>query len=241
MTNTGPHRDGKGSLGGSDGTARAGGTQRVEALSDGVFAIAMTLLVLDISVPAGLDSADFHEALLDVLPNIAAYALSFAVIAQFWRDHRSILGAAPAPDGAVLGLTLVGLALVALLPFPTSLLAEYTEQALAVAVYSGTVAAINAVHTALVAAVRRSETARDRDPAGPAGKGPRARRQRLAVDSGVTAAVFGAAVPLAFVSPAAAMWSWLTLVPLNILIGRRRRRTRREATRRKPAGRSPEA
>lgn len=242
MTNTGPHRDGKGSLGGSGGTARAGGAQRVEALSDGVFAIAMTLLVLDISVPAGLDSAHFHEALLDVTPNIAAYALSFAVIAQFWRDHRSILGTAPTADGAVLGLTLVGLALVALLPFPTSLLAEYTEQALAVAVYSGTVAAVNTVHTALVAAVRRSETARDRDrdPAGPADKGPRARRQRLAVDSGVTAAVFGAAVPLAFVSPAAAMWSWLALVPLNIVIGRRRRRAQQEATHREPAQRSPE-
>lgn len=237
MTNTGPHRDGKGSLGGSDGTARAGGTQRVEALSDGVFAIAMTLLVLDISVPAGLDSADFHKALSDVLPNIAAYALSFAVIAQFWRDHRSILGAVPRADGAVLGLTLLGLALVALLPFPTSLLAEYTEQALAVAVYSGTVAAINTVHTTLVVSVRRSETARG--PAGPADRGPRATRQRLAVDSGVTAVVFGAAVPLAFVSPAAAMWSWLTLVPLNMVIGRRRRRTRQEATHREPAERSP--
>ncbi|MCC5034511.1 DUF1211 domain-containing protein [Streptomyces sp. WAC 00631] len=211
----------------------------MEALSDGVFAIAMTLLVLDISVPAGLDSADFHKELSDVLPNIAAYALSFTVIAQFWRDHRSILGAAPAPDGAVLGLTLLGLALVALLPFPTSLLAEYTDQAVAVAVYSGTVAAINAVHTALVAAVRRSETARG--PAGPADGGPRVRRQRLAVDSGVTAVVFGAAVPLAFVSPAAAMWSWLTLVPLNFVIGRRRRRTQQEATHREPAERSPEA
>ncbi|WP_244176871.1 TMEM175 family protein [Streptomyces albus] len=238
MTNTGPHRDGKGSFGGNGGTAGAGGAQRVETLSDGVFAIAMTLLALDISVPAGLDSAGFHQALSDVLPNIAAYALSFAVIAQFWRDHRSILGAAPAADGAALGLTLLGLALVALLPFPTSLLAEYTDQALAVAVYSGTVAAINAVHTALVVAVRRSETVRDR--AGPADGGPTARRRRLAVDSGVTAVVFGAAVPVAFVSPGAAMWSWLALVPLNFVIGRRRRRTRREATHREPAERPPE-
>jgi uncharacterized membrane protein len=193
----------------------------------------MTLLVLDVSMPAGLDSADFHEALREVLPNIAAYALSFAVIAQFWRDHRRVLDAAPTADGAVVGLTLLELALIALLPFPTSLLAEYTDQALAVAIYSGTVAVTNIVQTVLVLAVRRGETAGY--PAGPADRGPRAGRRRLAVDSGITAVVFGAATPLAFASPPAAMWSWLALVPLNIVIGRRRRRARRKPAER-PSG-----
>lgn len=230
MADTARHRGGGGDGGpvrGGGGGPGTGGTQRLEALSDGVFAIAMTLLVLDVSVPPGLGDAAFHRALGEAMPNIAAYALSFAVIAQFWRDHRRILDAAPRGDGAVTGLTLLGLALVALLPFPTSLLAEYTDQALAVAIYAGTVATTNAVHTALALAVRRGELLRR--PAGTVTREVGAERRRLAVDAGVTAVVFGVTTPLAFVSPSGAMWLWLTLVPLNIAIGRRQRRARQEA------------
>lgn len=197
------------------------GPQRLEALSDGVFAIAMTLLVLDVTVPAGLDDDAFHDALLDVLPNLAAYALSFAVIAQFWRTHRQLLEAAPGVDGAITALTLLGLALVALLPFPTALLAEYPGQALAVAVYSATVAADNAAQVALSFAIRRRLAAE-----APASSEAAARAREVMVDSTTTALVFGLAAPLAFVSPAAAMWSWLTLVPVNVAIGRRQRARR---------------
>ncbi|MFC7511900.1 TMEM175 family protein [Streptomyces thermocarboxydus] len=62
-----------------------GGPDRLVALSDGVFAIAITLLVLDIQVPQGLDSDGFHEALRDVLPNLGAYAISLAVLAASAR------------------------------------------------------------------------------------------------------------------------------------------------------------
>ncbi|WP_238431446.1 TMEM175 family protein [Streptomyces cavernae] len=238
------------------GAGTGTGAQRLAALSDGVFAIAMTLLVLDVSVPAGLDDAAFREALGDTLPNLAAYALSFAVIAQFWREHRHILDATPTVDGAVTGLALLGLALVALLPFPTALLAEYTDQSLAVAVYSATVAATNAAHVALMAAIQRRIVS-DGRPAGATPPGATAEgaaaegatpepttakgagaaagagaaeasaqvRER-SVDAGTTALVFGLATPLAFLSPAAAMWFWLTLIPLNVTIGRRQRRRR---------------
>ena len=67
------------------------GLARLNALSDGVFAIAMTLLVLDVSVPPGLSEERFHEQLRETAPNMAAYALSFLVLAQLWRDHRYVL------------------------------------------------------------------------------------------------------------------------------------------------------
>lgn len=197
----------------------SGGIARLENLSDGVFSIAMTLLVLDISVKRGLGNAGFHEALHQTLPHFAAYALSFAVIAQFWRDHRSILGAFPTTDGTVIGLTLLGLGLTAVLPFPTALLAEYSSQPLAVAVYSLSVATQNAVHLALLlTAYRRLGPSDDRDTV---------RSRRLAVaDLGSTVLVFGLSVPLAFVSPSAAKWFWIALFPAKFVIGRLQRRTR---------------
>ncbi|MGP3923324.1 TMEM175 family protein [Streptomyces sp. 8N616] len=198
-------------------TGTGGAAERLETLSDGVFAIAMTLLVLDVSVPPGLNSAGFHEALGEAVPNLAAYALSFAVIAQFWRDHRRLLGVLPAPDGTVTGLTLLGLALIALLPFPTALLAEYGDEPLAVAIYSGSVAGTNAAHLALLLTIHR------RLPP-PAAPDTVTARRLDAADLGSTVLVFGIAVPLAFASPAAAKWFWLILVPAKVAIDRRQRR-----------------
>ncbi|WP_229698982.1 TMEM175 family protein [Wenjunlia tyrosinilytica] len=193
------------------------GPERLSALSDGVFAIAMTLLVLDVSVPRGLDDAAFHEALRQALPNVGAYALSFAVIANFWSDHRRVLGGVPRVDASVVGLTLLGLALIALLPFPTSLLAEYGYEPLAVAIYSGSVAATNAVHLALL----RTSHKRLGPPPDPL----TARVRRLdAADLGSSVVVFGVAVPLAFVSPNVAMFFWIILVPAKRVIGGKRRR-----------------
>ncbi|MGP4002586.1 TMEM175 family protein [Streptomyces sp. 8N706] len=193
------------------------GAERLAALSDGVFAIAMTLLVLDISVPAGLNDAEFREALGDAVPNLGAYVLSFAVIAQFWSGHRRILSGFPTVDGTVIGLTLLGLGLIALLPFPTSLLAEYGDEPAAVAIYSGSVALQNMAHFALLLTSHR-RLGRPADPVT-----LRARRLDVA-DMCSTVLVFGIGVPLAFVSPTVALWFWLTLVPAKAVIGRRQRR-----------------
>lgn len=209
-------------------SAEGGGVERLSALSDGVFAIAMTLLVLDLSVPPGLDGPDFRHALGDAVPNLAAYVLSFGVIAQFWRDHRRILGSVTSVDTAIVTLTLLGLGLIALLPFPTSLLAEYSNEPPAVAVYSGSVALQNLVHLALVITVYRR--------LGEDGERKSVRARRLDVaDLAATVVVFGLAVPLAFVSATAAKWFWLALLPAKHTIGMMGRTVRREA-----AGWSPE-
>jgi uncharacterized membrane protein len=202
-----------------DASSANGGIARLENLSDGVFSIAMTLLVLDVSVRRGLDDARFHDALRDVLPHFAAYALSFAVIGEFWHDHRRILAAFPAAEAGVTRLTLLGLGLTAVLPFPTALLAEYSDQPLAVATYSLSVASQNAVHLALLLASHRR--------LGPPVHPLAARVRWLATaDLASTVLVFGIAVPLSFVSPAAAKWFWLILLPAKSVIGHRRRRTR---------------
>lgn len=194
------------------------GLERLENLSDGVFSIAMTLLVLDITVRRGLSNAGFLEALHATLPHLAAYALSFAVIAEFWRDHRRILAAFPSMDGTVTGLTLLGLGLTAVLPFPTALLAEYSYEPLAVAVYGFSVAALNAVHLTLLL------TSHQRLGPPPDATALRARRIDAA-DLAATVLVFGVTVPLAFASPAWAKWVWVVLLPAKFVILRRQRRS----------------
>ncbi len=65
---------------------------RLTTLSDGIFAIAMTLLVLDLHVEPGLDKDEFIDAVRRALPDLGACALSFTILAGFWRDHRERAG-----------------------------------------------------------------------------------------------------------------------------------------------------
>jgi uncharacterized membrane protein len=196
-----------------------GSAVRLLALSDGVFAIAMTLLALDIRLPPGLDPAGFEQALGDVMPNVWAYALSFLVIAAFWRGHHQIFRYARAVDGTVTKLGLLSLGLIAMMPFPTTLLAEYGDLSRSVAVYSGAVAAMGATQLALMVAVWK------RPWLGSAALPDRVARNDVA-DLASTVLVFAVAVPLAFISPTGAKLWWAVLIPVKFVTGRRGQRLR---------------
>ncbi|MGA5900963.1 TMEM175 family protein, partial [Streptomyces venetus] len=86
-----------------------GGPGRLLTLADGVFAIAITLLVLDLYVPRGLDAAQYDQALRRLLPDLAAYALSVTVLGSFWHDHRRIFRDVREVDGQVITLSIAGL------------------------------------------------------------------------------------------------------------------------------------
>jgi uncharacterized membrane protein len=98
-------------------------TSRMEALSDGIFAIASTLLVLDLAVPAV--SSDVADKLREQWPIYLAYLVSFATIGQAWLGHSVITEYLDRADSILLRLNLVLLFFVSLLPFPTHMLAEY--------------------------------------------------------------------------------------------------------------------
>jgi uncharacterized membrane protein len=99
-------------------------TGRMEAFSDGVFAIAITLLVLEISVPAGSED-DLLGALIDQWPSYLAYLVSFSTIGAVWLVHTVITEYLDHSDSVFLRLNLLLLLVVSFLPFPTRLLAEY--------------------------------------------------------------------------------------------------------------------
>lgn len=115
-------------------------TGRLEAFSDGVFAIAITLLVLDLKVP--LDrSHDLGTALGSEWPQFAAYLVSFFVIGVIWINHHTVLDAIAKADKTLLVLNLALLLTVVTIPFTTSLFAEYLRDdgaaKIAAAIYSG--------------------------------------------------------------------------------------------------------
>lgn len=98
-------------------------TGRTEAFSDGVFAIAITLLVLDLSVPAG-SFDDLVRGILDQWPSYLAYATSFWTIAGVWLVHHGLFRRLAYADGRLMLMNLVLLMVVSFLPFPTRLMAE---------------------------------------------------------------------------------------------------------------------
>ncbi|MFD4143127.1 TMEM175 family protein [Streptomyces sp. NPDC058572] len=194
---------------------------RLVALSDGIYAIAMTLLVLDVSIPEGLDAAGFRHEMSQVWPELGAYALSFAVLAAFWRDQRQILHRVRRADILTVRLTLASLGAAALLPFPTALLSEYgSEQPLAVSTYAATIALITLLHLALFTSIWR----RERLQAWPI---PDRMGWTTVTEQGAVALLCAASVVIAFVvSPQAALWTWLLSLPLKHAIRWRSRTTR---------------
>jgi uncharacterized membrane protein len=116
-------------------------TNRVEAFSDGVFAIAITLLVLEINVPEPGSESGLAHALAAQWPSYAAYAISFLTIGIIWINHHVMLRRLRIVDHGILIWNLLLLMTVGILPFTTALMAAYLKQgegeALAAAVYSG--------------------------------------------------------------------------------------------------------
>ncbi|MGE5374173.1 MAG: TMEM175 family protein [Bacteroidota bacterium] len=108
--------------------------QRLEAFSDGVFAIVITLLILDIRIPAVPPMA-LGAALINLLPQILTYILSFFIVGLYWHLHHQVSAQIKMIDEAFIWLNLVWLLFVSMLPFPTALLGRYPLQPIPLTVY----------------------------------------------------------------------------------------------------------
>jgi uncharacterized membrane protein len=119
-----------------DDEAAEEGMGRILALSDGVFAIAMTLLVLEIAVPPATSGVGLPKALLGLWPRYLAYALSFLVIARFWVTHRAAFRLIARDDAVLVWLNLLLLMFVAFLPFPTAVVGAHAGSRAAAVLYA---------------------------------------------------------------------------------------------------------
>jgi uncharacterized membrane protein len=121
-------------------------TERLEMFSDGVIAIAITLLVLEITVPQ-TKQGDLFDALINQWPSYVAFVISFVVIGIMWVSHHSMFERIAAVDRGLLFINLLLLLGIGFLPFPTALLASYVREGganshVAAAVYSATMVGI---------------------------------------------------------------------------------------------------
>jgi uncharacterized membrane protein len=193
------------------------GVARLLAFSDGVFAIAITILVLNLEVPEGLSTAELMEALQDTLPHLFSAALSFAVIGRLWMSHHVVLAHVVVADRRLLWLNVLMLGPLVLVPFVTDLLGQYPDVPLVVACYSATVAALV---LALLALWRCAVH-------GPRTDGRVGREEVLArsVGLGTSAGAFLLAIPVAALSPDAGQLCWLlALLPAQRLVRLSQRR-----------------
>ncbi len=191
-----------------DDEAAEEGMGRILALSDGVFAIAITLLILEIAVPDTTSDADLPKALLELWPRYLAYVLSFVVIARFWVAHHLAFRLIARYDIVLVWLNLLLLMFVAFLPFPTAVLGEHNGSPAAAVLYAATVVLAGTASTAYWwYASGRGELLRP--DVGEA-------RVRALRARGLSSPVFFAlTLPIAAFAPYAAEALWFLVFPLN--------------------------
>jgi uncharacterized membrane protein len=188
---------------------------RITAFTDGVMAVAITLLVLNLEVP-DVNADQLGGKLVDLLPSVAAYLLSFALVGRFWMIHHALFETLRRFDQALIALNLLFLATIAIVPFATDLYDKFNDEALAVGVFGGVMSLASLTHWSMTSYALRKGFVHDqhRDATAPFGS---------PVALGFTF-IFLLSVPVAFVSVLAAQALWVSTIvlryPLRRLTGR---------------------
>lgn len=141
------------------------GFGRVVNLSDGVFAIALTLLVLTLDLPA-TDTGQLASALLQDVQQIAVVALSFMLVANLWWFHHKIIALLAAFETGMIAINLVLLGLVALVPFPTNLVGSAPTSRAAVLLLLAVFTLLSVAYLALLLRAQHEQAWRVNVPAG---------------------------------------------------------------------------
>jgi uncharacterized membrane protein len=179
------------------------GKQRIEALSDGLYAIALTLLVLELKLPSlghGVSNADLLHALRELMPKVLTWFLSFWVMAVLWLSQVRVYHLVHSLSRAMVRLELTQLACVSLMPFSTALIGEHGDLPAAAVIYAANMLAIT-----LTGALRTRELLRHGDPI------PEPVARTLRMRSYALPACATAAVVLGFFYPG---WNMLAMLPM---------------------------
>ena len=164
------------------------GSERLEAFSDAVFAVIITIMALELRAPEGHTLAHVRD---DLLPGLVAYVLSFSLLGIYWNNHHHLLRAAERINGSVMWTNLFLLFWLSLIPVLTEWVREEYEHPLPAAAYGVVLLASGFAYSLLVRALMR---ANGRDSAV-------ARAIGSDVKGNLSLVIYAAAIPLAFVSP----------------------------------------
>ena len=178
------------------------GFARTVAFSDGVFAIAITLLVLSIDVPTLHGGQKLDHALSNLGDNFVSYFIGFAVIGLFWVCHHYFFDSLRGFDGRLLWLNLLYLSFIGLLPFSTALLGDFGNDPTALTAYAINVGLAGLADALMLTAALRAHLL---EP------DKQARGAQLLARDLTAPAVFFASIPLAYADTSLAKYSWLLI------------------------------
>ncbi len=186
--------------------------ERLNAFTDGVVAIAITLLVLDIHLPrpaGGLGDTELLADLMAIWPKYLGYVISFLVIGNFWVGHARRLRTLKSVDATLLWLNVLFLLVVGFMPFVTSVLSE-SDGRVATILYAATMILASLLLTLVWRyAVRREHVVL-----------PEAERRVESLRALIVPGVFALSIVVVWFAPGYARQTWLLLVPL-LMVNRR--------------------
>jgi uncharacterized membrane protein len=212
-------------MGEKDESKDAGyGITRILALTDGVFGIAATLLVIELVVPtlsAGATSADLWNALAGESHTFLAYLLSFFILGVWWNAHHRHYGLIRDTDWTLRWLNLLLLLWIALLPFFTKILAEYGDLQVALALYSLDQAAAGLFLTLSWIYASRNHRLIDKDV-------PERTIRLTLIRSSTAPLLFFVSIGVSFIDPILTYISWFGLVPIIIILYRFRQKNEKQ-------------
>lgn len=189
---------------------------RVTGFSDGLFAIAMTLLIVEVAVPRMIHTGSARELLdrlEDLIPEFVGFFLSFVLIGRYWVAHHQMFSVLRGIDYGLISRNLVYLAFIAFMPFPTALLGDYFDNPLAVTAYAVTGAIVSGLEVVLLRYAWKAGLLRVKVT-------PEVMRWGSIMSLSPVVA-FVISIPVAFVSTLGAALMWLITVPFGVYMHRR--------------------
>lgn len=132
--------------------------ERLTFFSDAVFAIAMTLLVVEVKLPHlhAPSGAQLGQALLGLTPNYIGFLVSFLVLGRFWMVHHDIMGLLKASNRRLVGVNLLLLLGVAFMPFPTAVISEHVQLRVGIGFYTGWLILLGLLNRQLIRTIAAS-------------------------------------------------------------------------------------
>ena len=186
--------------------------ERLAFFSDAVFAIAMTLLVIEVRLPElhAVTDQTLAQALVDLLPNYIGFIISFLVIGRFWTGHHRLLAMIDEADPALVRANLLMLMAIAFMPFPTAVLSDYSLLRVAIGFYTAYLLLVGLTNVRVIRVALRHLSRNDPDAV------QDARQLRRSMWSPIVIAAAGFAAGM--VSPAAGLVAMIVVTPFVLLI-----------------------
>lgn len=190
---------------------RRGDPDRVKAFTDGVFAIIITILVLEIGVPADLPERSLADAIDETGPELVAWVISFLIVGMYWVWHRDLFNQVRFVNRDVVWLNLLFMLPASLIPFAASVLGEYHDEPIALHLYGAVLTATALLRWLLYGYLMRRPSLLWEPP------GTKQRRVG-ALLAGAPIVVYVVAMLVADAAPSVSLWLYFVMPLLYLLL-----------------------